>query len=56
MRHIHRTAHLMRFLLAIAWLAAVLPALAQEAPGIDLSQPQKPKQGDETTELPTIDL
>ncbi len=46
----------MRFLLAIAWLAAVLPALAQEAPGIDLSQPENPKQGGDTTELPPIDL
>jgi outer membrane beta-barrel protein len=46
----------MRLLIAIAWLAAALPAPAQEAPGIDLSQPEKPKQGGDTTELPPIDL
>jgi len=46
----------MRFLLAIACLAAALPATAQVAPGIDLSQPENPKQGGDTTELPPIDL
>ncbi len=46
----------MRSLVTIAWLTAALPALAQEAPGIDLSQPPKPGQGGDTTELPPIDL
>jgi outer membrane beta-barrel protein len=45
----------MRSLVAIACLAAALPALAQEVPGLDLSQPPKPKEGD-ATELPPIDL
>jgi outer membrane beta-barrel protein len=49
----------MRSLLAIVSLAAVLAAFpgraAQEVPGIDLSQPPPPKDGD-STELPPIDL
>jgi outer membrane beta-barrel protein len=45
----------MRELLAIACLVAALPALAQEVPGLDLSQPQK-KKDDETMVLPPIDL
>jgi outer membrane beta-barrel protein len=45
----------MRSLLAIWWLVATLPTLAQEAPGIDLSQP--PKKADEgATVMPPIDL
>lgn len=48
----------MRYLLAIAWLAAALPAIAQEAPGLDLSQPPRPKQPEQGggIELPPIDL
>jgi outer membrane beta-barrel protein len=46
----------MRSLVAIACLAAALPALAQEVPGLDLSQPPKPKSGGDSTELPPIDL
>lgn len=48
----------MRKLLAIAWLVAALPAIAQEAPGLDLSQPPRAKQPEEggPTELPPIDL
>lgn len=48
----------MRRLLAIAWLAAALPAIAQEAPGLDLSEPPRPKQPEQggSTELPPIDL
>jgi outer membrane beta-barrel protein len=46
----------MRSLVAFAWLAAALPSLAQEVPGLDLSQPPKPKSGGDTTELPPIDL
>jgi outer membrane beta-barrel protein len=48
----------MRFLFAIASLAAALPVLAaQEVPGLDLSQPPpKPKNGGDATELPPIDL
>ena len=46
----------MRSLLAILWLAAALPALAQEVPGLDLSQPPKQKDRGDTTELPPIDL
>jgi outer membrane beta-barrel protein len=46
----------MRNVVAIAWLAVALPALAQEAPGLDLSQPPKPKNGGDTVELPPIDL
>jgi outer membrane beta-barrel protein len=46
----------MRSLLTIVWLASALPALAaQEVPGLDLSQPSQPKNGD-PTELPPIDL
>ncbi len=47
----------MKNLLAIGWLFAALPAVAQEVPGLDLSQPTKPspKNGD-ATELPPIDL
>jgi outer membrane beta-barrel protein len=48
----------MRSLLALAWLAAALPAFAQEAPGLDLSErprSKQPEQGD-STELPPIDL
>ena len=46
----------MRSLLAIVWMAAALPgAAAQEAPGLDLSQPPKPRNGD-ATEQPPIDL
>jgi outer membrane beta-barrel protein len=45
----------LRSLVAIACLAAARPALAQEAPGLDLSEPPKPKEGD-ATELPPIDL
>jgi outer membrane beta-barrel protein len=46
----------MRSLVTIAWLFTALPALAQDAPGLDLTQPPKPKQGGDTTELPPIDL
>ncbi|HET8732772.1 MAG TPA: outer membrane beta-barrel domain-containing protein [Anaeromyxobacteraceae bacterium] len=47
----------MRNLIAIGWLLAALPALAQEQPGLDLSAPPKPqKPADETMELPPIDL
>jgi outer membrane beta-barrel protein len=46
----------MKSFVAIAWLAAALPALAQDVPGLDLSQPPKPKGGGDTTELPPIDL
>jgi outer membrane beta-barrel protein len=47
----------MRLLLAIGWLAAALPALAQDVPGLDLSQPPKaPKRDDDVVELPPIDL
>jgi outer membrane beta-barrel protein len=47
----------MRTLLAIGWLFAALPALAQEVPGLDLSAPPKPKRAaDDTMELPPIDL
>jgi outer membrane beta-barrel protein len=48
----------MRTLLAIGWLFAALPALAQEVPGLDLSAPPKPQKpaGDDTMELPAIDL
>jgi outer membrane beta-barrel protein len=48
----------MRSLIALAWLAVTLPAIAQEAPGLDLSQPprQKPSPEDGTTDLPPIDL
>ncbi len=47
----------MRSLLAIGWLFAALPALAQEAPGLDLSRPAKPpKDAGDATELPPIDL
>ncbi len=53
------TTTIMRNLLAIGWLFAALPALAQEVPGLDLSAPPKPpaqKTGDDTMELPAIDL
>ena len=53
------TTTIMRNLLAIGWLFAALPALAQEVPGLDLSAPPKPpaqKTGDDTMELPPIDL
>lgn len=48
----------MRTLLAIGWLLAALPAVAQEVPGLDLSAPPRPQKpaGDETMELPPIDL
>jgi outer membrane beta-barrel protein len=51
----------MKNLLAIAWLLAALPALAQEVPGLDLSAPppKPPPQtsaGGDTMELPAIDL
>jgi outer membrane beta-barrel protein len=47
----------MRSLVAIAWLAAALPAAAQDVPGLDLSQPPpKRQQGDDTVVLPPIDL
>lgn len=47
----------MRNLLAIGWLVAALPALAQEVPGLDLSAPPRtPKDAGDTTELPPIDL
>jgi outer membrane beta-barrel protein len=48
----------MRKLIAMLSLAAVLPAFAQEVPGLDLSQPAKPSSGDAggPTELPPIDL
>lgn len=47
----------MRYLLAIGWLSAALPAIAQqEVPGLDLSQPPRPKDAGESTELPPIDL
>lgn len=49
----------MRNLLAIGWLLAALPALAQEVPGLDLSAPPPPapppKTGD-TMELQPLDL
>jgi outer membrane beta-barrel protein len=45
----------MRSFVAIALLVAALPSVAQEVPGLDLSQPPKPKEGD-ATELPPIDL
>jgi outer membrane beta-barrel protein len=45
----------MRNLLAIAWLVAALPALGQDATGIDLSQPP-PKKDDGTVVMPPIDL
>ncbi len=56
MRHVPEL--LMRSLLAMMWLVAALPALAQEVPGLDLSQPSKPppKDAPDTTELPAIDL
>jgi outer membrane beta-barrel protein len=37
-------------------LAVAVPSLAQEVPGLDLSQPPKPKDGADPTELPPIDL
>jgi outer membrane beta-barrel protein len=46
----------MRSLVAIACLAVALPALPQEAPGLDLSEPPRPKDGGDATELPPIDL
>jgi outer membrane beta-barrel protein len=49
----------MRSHLAIAWLLAAAPfvVLAQEQPGIDLSQPPKsPPKQDEGEELPPLDL
>lgn len=46
----------MRSLVALTWLFTALPALAQDAPGLDLTQPPKPKQGGDTTEVPPIDL
>jgi outer membrane beta-barrel protein len=46
----------MRLLLAIGCLAAALPALAQEAPGLDLSAPKTPKKGDDAVEMAPIDL
>jgi outer membrane beta-barrel protein len=50
-------ASLMRKLVSIAWLFSALPALAQDATGIDLSQPPPPqKSGDETVVMPPIDL
>ena len=45
----------MRTLVAIACLLSAIPALAQEAPGIDLSQPPK-KKDEGATVLPPIDL
>ena len=45
----------MRNLLAIGWLVAALPVLAQETPGLDLSTPP-PKDSGDTTDLPPIDL
>jgi outer membrane beta-barrel protein len=46
----------MKSLVAIAVLVAAVPSLAQEVPGLDLSQPPKPKDGGDATELPPIDL
>jgi outer membrane beta-barrel protein len=47
----------MRTLVAIGWLAAALPALAQEATGIDLSAPPRPqKESGEAAEQPALDL
>lgn len=48
-----------RNLLAIGWLLAALPALAQEVPGLDLSAPPKPpprKDSGDTMELPPMNL
>ncbi len=49
-------ANLMNRLLAIAWLFAALPALAQDATGIDLSQPPPKKPDEGTVVMPPIDL
>ena len=46
----------MRYLFAIGWLLAAVPALAQEVKGLDLSAPPKSKDAGESTELPPIDL
>ena len=56
MPHVLRTLSC-RTLLAIGWLAAVLPALAQEVPGLDLSAAAEARERrGEPTELPPIDL
>jgi outer membrane beta-barrel protein len=45
----------MRTHVALAWLVAASPALAQELPGIDLSKPP-PEERQETEEQPPVDL
>jgi outer membrane beta-barrel protein len=48
----------MRTHVALAWLVAASPALAQELPGIDLSQPpaEKPRPREQPEEQPPVDL
>jgi len=49
-------ANLMSRLLAIVWLVAAVPVLAQDSTGIDLSQPAPKKPAEGTVEMPPIDL